>query len=106
MGSILWFAIGIAIVTAILGSLFFSFLSPNSVSSEITLETKCETIAKEGFKIHTMYPDSQPDQLPLDDMNRLMYLDDLWINECISHLSAKSIFNIIQKVEHDFYAEQ
>jgi len=63
-----------------------------------------EKIAKEGFQIHVSYPDFQPDQLPTADMNRLMYLDEMWIKECVSGLPAESIFNIIQKVEHDFYS--
>ncbi len=104
MGSILWLAIGIAIISVISGSLIFEFLTPNNVSSMSALEKKCEEIAKEGFRIHVMYPDLQPDQLPSADMNRLMYLDEMWTKDCISRLSAESVFNIIQKVEHDFYS--
>lgn len=104
MGSVLWLAIGIVIISAISGSLIFEFLTPNSASSMTALEKKCEEIAKEGFRIHVMYPDLQPDQLPSADMNRLMYLDEMWIKDCISRLSAESVFNIIQKVEHDFYS--
>ncbi|EGP94329.1 hypothetical protein MY1_1577 [Nitrosarchaeum koreense MY1] len=51
-----------------------------------------------------MYPDLQPDQLPSADMNRLIHLDEMWIKDCVSRLSAESVFNIIQKVEHDFYS--
>lgn len=104
MGSILWLAIGIAIISVISGSLIFEFLTPNNVSSMSALEKKCEEIAKEGFRIHVMYPDLQPDQLPSADMNRLMYLDEMWTKDCISRLSAESVFNIIQKVEHGFYS--
>jgi len=104
MGSILWLVIGIAIISAISGSLIFEFLTPNNDSSMTALEKKCEDIAQEGFRIHVMYPDLQPDQLPAADMNRLMYLDEIWIKDCISRLSAESVFNIIQKVEHDFYS--
>lgn len=104
MGSVLWLAIGIVIISAISGSLIFEFLTPNNASSMTTLEKKCEEIAKEGFRIHVMYPDLQPDQLPSADMNRLMHLDEMWIKDCISRLSAESVFNIIQKVEHDFYS--
>ena len=104
MMSILWLAVGIAIISALLGSLVFEFLTPDNISPIITLEKKCEKIAKEGFQIHVSYPDFQPDQLPTADMNRLMYLDEMWIKECVSDLPAESIFNIIQKVEHDFYS--
>ena len=103
MVSVLWLAVCIAILSTLLGSLVFGFLTPNA-SPEIALEAKCEKIAKEGFQIHISYSDLQPDQLPTADMNRLMYLDEMWINECVSGLSAKSIFNIVQKVERDFYS--
>jgi len=103
MVSILWLAVGIAIVSALLGSLVFEFLTPN-ISPVIALEEKCEKIAKEGFQIHVSYPDFQPDQLPTADMNRLTYLDEMWIKDCISGLPADSIFNIVQKVERDFYS--
>ena len=105
MTSILWLAIGIAIASALLGSLVFEFLTPN-ISSVIALEKKCEKIAKEGFQIHASYPDFQSDQPPTADMNRLTYLDEMWIKDCVSGLPAESIFNIIQKVEHDFYSGQ
>jgi hypothetical protein len=104
MGSILWFAIGIAIVSALLGSLALQFLTPSSLSPVTALEEKCEKIAKEAFKIHISYPDLQPDQIPVGDMNRLMYLDEMWINDCVSGLSAESIFSIVDRVERNFYS--
>ena len=104
MMSILWLAVGIAIVSALLGSLIFEFLTPGNISPVIALEEKCEKIAKEGFQIHVSYPDLPPDQLPTADMNRLQYLDEMWINDCVSVLPAESVFNIIQKVDHDFHS--
>ena len=105
MGSILWLVIGIVIASALLGSLAFEFLMPNNnISPIIALEEKCKKIAKEGFQIHTSYPDFQPDQLPTADMNRLMYLDKMWIDDCVARLPAESIFNIVQKVERDSYS--
>jgi len=104
MVSIFWLAVGIAIVSALLGSLIFEFLTPDNISPVIVLEEKCEKIAKEGFQIHVSYPDFQLDQLPASDMNRLMYLDEMWTNDCVSGLPAESIFNIVQKVERDFYS--
>lgn len=103
MASVLWLAIGVAITSALLGSLVFGFLTPN-ISPQTALEEKCEKIAKEGFQIHASYPDLQPDQLPTADMNRLMYLDEIWIKDCVSGLPAESIFNMIQKVERDYYS--
>jgi len=35
-------------------------------------------------------------------MKRLLYLDDLWMKECVSILPAESIFNIVNNVERDF----
>jgi len=32
----------------------------------------------------------------------LLYLDDLWMKECVSILPAESIFNIVNNVERDF----
>lgn len=104
MVSILWFVVGIAVASTLLGSLVFEFLTPNNISPIIALEEKCEKIAKEGFKIHVSYPNFQPDQLPTADMNRLTYLDEMWIKDCVSGLPAETIFNIIQKVERDFYS--
>jgi hypothetical protein len=105
MGSIFWLILVIVIAFALTGSIIFQFLIPNAKISALTaLEEKCKKIAKEGFEIHTSYPDFQPDQLPASDMNRLMYLDEMWIKDCVSGLPAESIFKIVQKVEHDFYS--
>jgi hypothetical protein len=104
MGSLFWLAIAIAIASMLIGSMVFQFLIPSSKNSLITLEGKCKKIAKEGFEIHQSYPDLQPEQLPTADMNRLLYLDELWIKDCVSTLPAESIFNIIQKVEQDYYS--
>ena len=101
MASILLMAIGIGIATLLLGSVVFSFLIPSDdvLSPQ---EKKCQEIANEGYKIHTLYPDSSPDELLEKDMKRLLYLDDLWIKECVSVLPADSIFSIVNNVERDF----
>ena len=31
-----------------------------------------------------------------------MYLDEMWIKECVSVLPAESVFNIVNNVERDF----
>ena len=101
MASILLMAIGIGIATLLLGSVVFSFLIPSDdvLSPQ---EKKCQEIANEGYKIHTLYPASNPDELLENDMKRLLYLDDLWMKECVSILPAESIFNIVNNVERDF----
>ena len=101
MASILLLAIVIVIATALLGSVAFQFLTPtNEILSP--LEQKCQLIANEGYKIHTLYPESNPDELLESDMKQLMHLDEKWIKECVSVLPADSIFSIINNVDRNF----
>jgi hypothetical protein len=102
MASILFLAIGIAVATALVASVAIQFLTPIADSGLSPLEKNCQQIANEGYRIHTMYPDSNPDDLPNDDFKRLVYLDELWITECVNVLSAESIFSIVNNVERDF----
>ncbi len=102
MASILLLAIGIGIATALLGSVTFYFLTPINDVILAPLEQKCQQIANEGYKIHAIYPNSNPDELPEDDMKRLMYLDEKWIKECVSVLPADSIFSIVNNVDRNF----
>jgi len=102
MASILLLAIGIGIAATLLGSVAFQFLTPINDVILSPLEQKCQQIANEGYKIHAIYPDSNPDELPVDDMKRLMYLDEKWMKECVSVLPADSIINIANNVDRDF----
>ena len=102
MPSIILLAIGIGIVAVLLGSVVFQSLNPINEEILSPQEKKCQKIANEGYKIHTIYPGSNPDEILGDDMNRLLYLDDLWIKECVSVLPADSLFNIINNVEREF----
>ena len=106
MGSVFLLAIGIAVAVALLGSAAFSFLTPPpEISPYAELEEKCEKIALEGYKMHLKYPESSPDEMQIDDMNRLLYLDQLWINDCVNGgLPADMLFDIIQRVELDFHS--
>ena len=104
MGSVILLVIGIAVATTLLGSVAFQFLTPDSeISPFLAIEEKCEKIALEGYKMHLKYPDSQPEDLPTDDRDRLLYLDELWINDCVNVLPAATVFDIIQRVELDFH---
>ena len=94
-------ALGVGIATVFLGSMVFQMLTPDDLILS-PLEKKCQQIANEGYKIHTFYPNSNPDDLLEDDRKRLLYLDDLWMNDCISVLPADSIFSIVNNVERDF----
>ncbi|HEY5736082.1 MAG TPA: hypothetical protein VIS47_05945 [Nitrosopumilus sp.] len=102
MASILFLAIGIAVATALVASVAIQFLTPITDFGLSALEKDCQQIANEGYRIHAMYPSSNPDELPNDDFKRLMYLDELWITECVNALPAESIFNIVNNVERDF----
>ena len=101
MPSILLLALGVGITTVFLGSMIFQMLTPDDLILS-PLEKKCQQIANEGYKIHTFFPNSNPDDLLEDDRKRLLYLDDLWMNDCISVLPADSIFSIVNNVERDF----
>ncbi|MDH3696111.1 MAG: hypothetical protein OEQ15_02230 [Nitrosopumilus sp.] len=102
MTSILLMAIGVGVTTALLASVVFQFQVPINDSALSPLEKNCQQIADEGYKIHTMYPDSNPDELPDGDFKRLVYLDELWIKDCVSVLPADSIFSIVNNVERNF----
>lgn len=100
--SILLLVIGIGIATALFGSVVFQFLTPINDVILSPVEQKCQLIANEGYKIHTIYPESNPDELPEDDMKRLVYLDEKWMKECVSILPADSIINIVNNVDRNF----
>ena len=102
MASILLLALGIGIATLLLGSAVFQMLSSDNDLILSPLEEKCQQIANEGYRIHTLYPNSDPEDLLEDDKKRLLYLDNLWMNECVSVLPADSIFSIVNNVERDF----
>ncbi len=102
MASILLLAFVLAITVSWLGSVLLQSLTPINDVILSPLEKKCQEIADEGYKIHTLYPASNPDELLEDDMRRLLYLDDLWMKECVSVLPAESVFDIVNNVERDF----
>jgi len=101
MPSIILLALVMGITAFLVGSVIFQSLIPiNDILSP--QEKKCQQIANEGYKIHTIYPDSNPDEILENDMKRLLYLDDLWMKECVSVLPADSLFSIINNVERNF----
>ena len=102
MASIILLAIVVAVATALLGSVLIQSFTPISNVILSPVEKKCQEIANEGYKIHTLYPTSNPDELLENDMKRLLYIDDLWMKECVSILPAESIFNIINNVDRNF----
>ncbi|MFQ5782153.1 MAG: hypothetical protein ACE5GR_03745 [Nitrosopumilus sp.] len=102
MTSILFLAIGIAVAVALFGSMVFQSLTPINDAILSPLEKKCQRIADQGYKIQATYPGSNPDELPEDDMKQLMYLDEIWMNECVSSLPADKIIDIANNVDRDF----
>ena len=102
MTSILFLAIGIVIATALMASVTIHLLTPIGDSGLSPQEQSCQQIANEGYRIHTMYPGSSPDELPNDDFKRLIHLDEMWISECVNVLPAESVFSIVNNVERDF----
>jgi uracil-DNA glycosylase len=102
MASIILLVIVVAVVVALLGSVLIQSLTPINSAILSPVEKKCQEIVNEGYKIHTLYPTSNPDELLENDMKRLLYVDDLWMKECVSILPAESIFNIINNVDRNF----
>ena len=100
MASVFFLAIGVAVAVALMASVAIHFLTPSD-SGLSPLEQNCQQIANEGYRIHAMYPDSNPDELPEDDFKRMTYLDNLWMTECVSVLPADAIFSIANNVERD-----
>jgi len=106
MASIILLVIVVAVAVALLGSVLIQSVIPINDVILSPLEKKCQEIANEGYKIHTLYPTSNPDELLEADMKRLLYLDNMWIKECVSILPAESIINIVNNVEREiFYGE-
>ena len=102
MASIVLLLIIVAISVALLGSVLIQNLTSINDVILSPIEKKCQEIANEGYKMHTLYPNSNPDELLENDRERLLYLDDLWMKECVSVLPTESIFNIVNNVERDF----
>ena len=101
VGSIIFLAIGIAVAAALFGSTALQSLTPINEAVLSPTEQKCQQIANEGYKIHALYPDSNPDELPESDMQRMMALDEVWIKECVAVLPHETILQIANNVKRD-----
>ena len=101
MANILFLAIGVAIAAALFGSMAMQSLAPINEVILSPQEKKCQQIANEGYKMHALYPEAHPDDLPEDDKKRLLYLDEMWMTECVAVLPAESVFSIVNNVERD-----
>jgi len=101
MGNVLFLAIGIAVAAALFGSMAMQSMAPINEIILSPQEKKCQQIANEGYKMHVRYPEVNPDDLPDDDRKRLLYLDELWMTECVAVLPTESVFSIVNNVERD-----
>lgn len=101
MVSIWFMAIGVAVAVALFGSMAMQSLTPINEVILSPQEKKCQQIANEGYKMHALYPEAHPDDLPEDDRKRLLYLDEMWMTECVAVLPAESVFSIVNNVERD-----
>ena len=101
MASIWLLAIGVAVAVALFGSMAMQSLTPINEVIISPQEKKCQQIANEGYKMHALYPEAHPDDLPEDDKKRLLYLDEMWMTECVAVLPAESVFSIVNNVERD-----
>ncbi len=101
MASILFLGIGVAVAVALFGSMALQSLTPINDAVLSPLEKKCQQIANEGYKIQALYPNSSPEDFTEDDMKRMMYLDNIWINECVSSLPPEKIIDIANNVDRN-----
>lgn len=104
MVSIILFAIIIAIGVALLGSIALEYQGSVQKIILSPLEQSCQRIANEGYKIHTLYPNTNPEDLPETQMKLLYDLDEKWITQCVGVLSAESIINIVNNVERNTFS--
>ena len=94
MASIIFLLIIVAVAAALLGSVLIQSLSSINDVILSPVEKKCQEIANEGYRMHTL-------SSGFEDNKRLLYLDDLWMKECVSVLPTETIFNIVNNVERD-----
>jgi len=102
---IILLVIAVGVGSALAGSMALQFFSPVAEpSSQLGLEERCEKIAQEGFKVQVKYSEIDFDRIPKEDADKLRYLDDLWINDCVSSLPLEKISQIAKKVEDEYYS--
>jgi hypothetical protein len=101
VASILILCVIVGFAVILIGSISFQYLIPSGDSGMTPQEIKCQYLANEGYKMHLLYPESEPDDLPESDRDRLLKLDEQWMNECVSVLPAEKIFSIVNNVDRD-----
>lgn len=105
MASILLIAIAAAVGMALLGSMALQSIQPAREAILSPLEQNCQQIADEAYKIHVLYPNARPEDLPETEMKRMLHLDEQWMAQCVAVLPSESIFNIANNVKRDSLGE-
>lgn len=95
-------AICVAVGSALIGSFLFQFFSPHTNS--LDLEKKCVKIANAAYEIQLNYPTLELNEIPEDDKNTLVHLDELWFRDCVSNFSEEKIMDIAQRVQTDYFS--
>ncbi len=103
--SIILIAVGLAVTVAVFGFIMLQSLSPLGDAILSPVEQKCRQIANEGYRIHAAYPDSSFDAIPEEDAQKMIRLDERWINECVSVLPTATIIEIVDGVERKNFGE-
>lgn len=93
-------AIGVMMISAVIGSLVFHLIYSPSMP---TLKEKCYQIANEAFEIQQRNSDLNLDNFLDEDRNKLVYLDEIWFRECVSKLSEEEIFDMAQTIANNYY---
>ena len=105
MKPIILLAIAVGVGSALVGSMALQFFAPvDNSSAQLGLEAKCKEIAQQGFKVQAKYSEIDLDKIPKEDADKLRYLDNLWINDCVSKLPLETISKIAQKVQDEYYS--
>lgn len=99
MAPVVLVAIAVAAGTALFGSMAFQSIEPAREAILSPLEEACRQIANEGYKIHALYPDTGPEDLPEAEVERMLYLDEQWMTRCVAVLPAESILEIADSVQ-------
>lgn len=102
VSAILFVAATTAVVAAIFGSIALQSLAPVGDGITTPLEQECMDVARQGYAIHSAYPDMTLEEIPVDDARLLLKLDDTWMNKCVTMLPPSIIFEIADGVERDF----
>ena len=90
---------GTAVAAAIFGSIAISYVTPIGDGILTPLEQRCMDVAREGYAIHSAYPDATLEEMPVDDVRVMVALDEVWMKECVAKLPHHVIIDIADKVE-------